>query len=397
MEQITIQEYQGIKQHIKEKLNETVNNFIIIGYYMKQVRDKGLYLQDGYNSIEEFAKGEYKLSESTAKRFMDINTMFSVGGNSLEIRQEYNGYGYSKLQEMLTMKEEDLQLVTPDTTVKQIREIKALEREENKIIDMEEQRNLPLLQMAADETDENEEISDATSRTPLEDIIIAFWQEEIRQELLQKFRAGLITASMLAEEISPTGSMVYSRKLEMLIFYSESVGIKYRYIKDKRPAMDSMMYDEFIAITMELDDKGCFDKENEIEEQAIVVKKEWEEPVLEEQETYKLLPGQTTVNDVPGLMPQQYVSESNESVSKTVESVTETAENVSKMQEIESIAPAEVITLSKNERKEVAIYDEITKILNEVNGQIRNQMYWTAKDTVKKLEQKLDEIIELNT
>ena len=127
---ITPEGYAEIKSKIKDKLNETTNNFIIIGYYLKQVRDSGAYLQDGYHNMEEFAQGEYRLSASTASRFMDINTRFSEDGNSLQIKKEYYNYGYSKLQEMLTVKENDMELITPATTVAQIREIKKAEKEE---------------------------------------------------------------------------------------------------------------------------------------------------------------------------------------------------------------------------------------------------------------------------
>ena len=123
MEQLTITKegYIEIKSKIKDKLNETVNNFIVIGYYLKQIRDSGAYINDGYHSIEDFAQGEYHLSKSTADRFMDINTMFSVDGNSLEIKEQYRLYGYSKLQEMLTMKPEDFELISEDTPVRQMR------------------------------------------------------------------------------------------------------------------------------------------------------------------------------------------------------------------------------------------------------------------------------------
>ena len=48
---ITPEGYAEIKSKIKDKLNETTNNFIIIGYYLKQVRDSGAYVQDGYYNM----------------------------------------------------------------------------------------------------------------------------------------------------------------------------------------------------------------------------------------------------------------------------------------------------------------------------------------------------------
>ena len=58
MEQMTLSQdgYIELKNNIRDKLNETVNNFIIIGYKLKQVRDSYSYRYDGYTSIEEFAK-----------------------------------------------------------------------------------------------------------------------------------------------------------------------------------------------------------------------------------------------------------------------------------------------------------------------------------------------------
>lgn len=44
------------------------------------------------------------------------------------IAPKYSGYNISQLQEMLTMKEEDLQNVTPETTVAEIKEMKRARR-----------------------------------------------------------------------------------------------------------------------------------------------------------------------------------------------------------------------------------------------------------------------------
>lgn len=309
--QFTQEGYIEIKGKIREKLNETVNNFIIIGYYMKQVRDNGLYRQDGYRNMAEFAMQEYNLSESTANRFMDINTMFSADGNSPEIKEEYRNYGYSKLQEMLTMKEEDFALVTEDSTVKQIREIKALERQEDSVMEAQEQNELPLLRMAAGETaaadegavqqeadaaeknagqQETDTDSVATSqepqRTPLEAVTIAFWKEQ-KPELLKKLGAGILTPQLLAEEICPSGSRTFSGELCMLVFYGFAAGIKHRYIKDRRPAIDELSYQDFLELSGRLYAEGCMDVEAAAEE------------------SYEPLPGQMKVEDIPELVSEK--------------------------------------------------------------------------------------------
>ena len=176
MEQLSLFEYQDIKNKIKTKLNETVNNFVLIGFYLKQVRDSALYTQDGYKNMEEFARGEFNIAASTASRFMDINTRFSEDGNSQILKQEYANFGYSKLQEMLTVKDEDLGLITEDTTVKQIRELKTYEKQEDKAAVLEEQGNLPIVQMAAEE--EKEEVA-ISQEDPFHEVMQKYWEQHM--------------------------------------------------------------------------------------------------------------------------------------------------------------------------------------------------------------------------
>lgn len=116
--------YQELKKGIENRLNSAAEDFFTIGYYLRQISENALFVEDGYKSIWEFAKGEFNLSTASASRFMAINTKFSIdGGQTME--QKYIGMGVSKLQEMLTLPEEDLEKITKETTVKEIRAMKA--------------------------------------------------------------------------------------------------------------------------------------------------------------------------------------------------------------------------------------------------------------------------------
>lgn len=126
--QITLNEYISIKEDIKRRLNHLAESFVAIGYRLKQIRDTEAYRQDGYNTIYEFAEKELGLTKSPTSRFMAINDKYSVGGNSLELREEFIGLGKSRLSEMLTMDPEDYVLVTEQTSIKDIREIKRMEK-----------------------------------------------------------------------------------------------------------------------------------------------------------------------------------------------------------------------------------------------------------------------------
>ena len=134
--QITLNEYISIKEDIKRRLNHLAESFVAIGYRLKQIRDTEAYRQDGYNTLYEFAEKELGLTKSPTSRFMAINDKYSVGGNSLELREEFIGLGKSRLSEMLTMDPEDYVLVTDQTSIKDIREIKRMEKaaDENEVL-----------------------------------------------------------------------------------------------------------------------------------------------------------------------------------------------------------------------------------------------------------------------
>ena len=121
--QITLQDWMEWKEDIRNRLQETAENFVIIGYRLKQIRDSKMYEKE-YSSLSAFALQEYGLSKDVVSRFIKINDRFSVDGNSMELKEEYRGYGYSKLQEMLSLSAEEEKEVSPEMTVKEIRQIK---------------------------------------------------------------------------------------------------------------------------------------------------------------------------------------------------------------------------------------------------------------------------------
>lgn len=113
-----------IKWIIREHIVSMSRSFIVVGYYLKYVRDNKLYEQDGHETIWGFAQTEYGISKSTASRYMSMNDRFSKNGNSPDVSPEYREFGKSQLQEMLYLTDSELEQVTPDTQIKQIRDIR---------------------------------------------------------------------------------------------------------------------------------------------------------------------------------------------------------------------------------------------------------------------------------
>lgn len=118
----------GNLRTIDEKFAQITASFVTNGYYLRRQHDEKMYVAEGYDSFEEYVKAVYGKSRSWAKRMMQINEKFSVGGNDPRIDKRYVEYSVSQLQEMLYLEDEQMEEVTPGMTVKEIRELRAPEK-----------------------------------------------------------------------------------------------------------------------------------------------------------------------------------------------------------------------------------------------------------------------------
>ena len=125
--------YGEAKDIIQKDLESMSKKFITIGYYLKYIRDKKLYIQDGFESIWDFAQDTYGISKSTCSRWMHMNDKFSEGGNSPELRQEFASFGKSQLQEMLYLDDKQIEQAKPEMTAKEIREIRKPQNQEENL------------------------------------------------------------------------------------------------------------------------------------------------------------------------------------------------------------------------------------------------------------------------
>ena len=106
---------------IRSNLQSAVRSVIATGFYLKHIRDNELYLEAGYKNVNEYAMDRFGLSASATSRYITRNTGFSRGGNSPLIDDRFKDFSKSQLQEMLGMSDEQLEQVTPDMTVREIR------------------------------------------------------------------------------------------------------------------------------------------------------------------------------------------------------------------------------------------------------------------------------------
>lgn len=229
--QITLNEWMEWKEDIRRKLQETAENFVYIGYRLKQIRDSGML--DGAADIFEFAQREYGLGKSTTSRFIAINEKYSEGGNSLELREEFRKFSSSKLSEMLTLPDNECQLITERTTIKEIRELKSFSKEQVQQDGME-----------------NEEVI----YTPLQNCIIDFFKEPQKAEMLNKVMENLALQfprfQEAAELMNPSGQSSHKKGIIFLFMYDYSTGVKYKDLTLPEPV--SMSWNEFLEKVYEI-------------------------------------------------------------------------------------------------------------------------------------------------
>lgn len=120
--------YEECKKFISARLRTMTRDFIVVGYYLKYIRDNELYKEDGYTSIWEFAEDNYGIKTSTASRWMAMNDKFSQDGNTPLLDKQYQDFGKSQLQEMLYLTDEQLAQAKPDMPAKEIRAIRKPEK-----------------------------------------------------------------------------------------------------------------------------------------------------------------------------------------------------------------------------------------------------------------------------
>ena len=224
--QITLAEWLDIKQKLKQdissakdKLNGLKKDFVRIGYLLRKIDDNELYKQDGYKSIAEFAKAECGLSPSDTTRFIQINKKYSIGGNSEELRPEFLEYGQSKLAAMLALPDTDLNMITPQTSREDIRELNRF----------------------------NKSVPDPGANSDIEQLIRDFY---ISQELVRKAVAVKNNVKELRELIAPSGSRSFRKSKWFIMFHENKISVK-----EYAGIAKEMSWEEFTKITAKVLEK----------------------------------------------------------------------------------------------------------------------------------------------
>lgn len=320
--QMTLDDWLGIKKELEEELRGAAAGFVRIGYLLRKIEESQGYKQDGCDSLTEWAEQEYGLSASSVSRFVAINKKYSVDGYSKQLRIEYAKYGQAKLQEMLTLPEEDLQMVSPEMKRADIREIKAFERQ------------APQEEPAEQESDAPQWILEFIKQNGLERLAHtrAFEDRNIAQ---------------LIEEVNPTGTKTFRHKRTMVSMFADKI-----MVKEFPNAPERMEWEEFfehaIPLIRSMGEVKEPEAEHEVPEMAHEVpKQEPEMPKVEQKmpEPEKKAQEEPRQQAEPTIAPAQKeppsIEDNNEKpVSAIAEEPAQEETEEPEQVEIEEILPA---------------------------------------------------------
>lgn len=215
--QMTLGDWMEIKQKLKLELQGVKQSFVRIGYMLRKIDDQKAYESDGYKSIAEFAKAEYGLEASTVSRFMSINREYSVDGYSEMLRPEFEDLGRSQLEEMLKLPDSDRQMIRPETSREDIRELKRFNKAEPE-------------SGAADD---------------IRELVKQFFLDN--KDCLRAVMEDPSDIKKLSETINPSGSRSYRKGVFFLMMYENQIKIK-KFGSDPQ----EMTWEHFIGLAEEI-------------------------------------------------------------------------------------------------------------------------------------------------
>jgi len=133
-----------IKSIIRNNINQMCNNWISIGFALKQARDKEFYKEDGYSSIQDYAFDEFGIKKQRASKLIKIIETLSVNGNSPVLEDRWKEFSIAKLEEIIYLEEEERDSVQLTMTKVQIRDIGKKSDDEVSPAKLEPEEPLPL-------------------------------------------------------------------------------------------------------------------------------------------------------------------------------------------------------------------------------------------------------------
>lgn len=113
---------------IVNTIDKIKSDFIYIGFLLWEVKHYGFYKSKGYSSVVEYAEKELNFKKASTYNFINVCERFSRrhdnGNPTMNIDTQYKSFNFTQLCEILPLKDSQINNISPDMTVKEIRAVK---------------------------------------------------------------------------------------------------------------------------------------------------------------------------------------------------------------------------------------------------------------------------------
>lgn len=121
--------YQSLDKEIKRTMRRSAKDAVMLGCMLRRMMTARLW-EECYDCFDDYLQNELHMDYTMASRFIGVNKKYSFGGDSMDIDEKWENYSQAVLIEMLSMPPELEERITPDMTVRQVREVKRQARQE---------------------------------------------------------------------------------------------------------------------------------------------------------------------------------------------------------------------------------------------------------------------------
>ena len=135
----------GHVKYLYTDLTDIRKYYIRLGFHLDEFERCGYYFDFGYATLADFCMANLGLDKTAVSRCISVYREFNAAnvestdgkglkmkGCAMELAEEWNEYSYTQLCEMLPLSSKEREAVTPDMTIKQIREYKKKLKDDQK-------------------------------------------------------------------------------------------------------------------------------------------------------------------------------------------------------------------------------------------------------------------------
>lgn len=115
--------------YIRQDIADIKSRYIALGFHLDEALTMKYYEDFGYTDFYEFCEKNFRMEKTAVSRSINMWKAFAAYDENsysrkLWVDEKYSAYNYSQLCEMLPLNEKERKRITPDMTVKEIREKK---------------------------------------------------------------------------------------------------------------------------------------------------------------------------------------------------------------------------------------------------------------------------------